>query len=108
MWFPMELYQGQPDTTETVMYTVPANRQLVIKEFVICNTSAVDLTITIHIRRAAAVAAVDRRIMSALVIPANATVYFPCSIVLNTTGIISGLASVANLTVTVSGEERII
>lgn len=107
MWFPVEVYQAQPDTSETTMHTVAAGKQLVIKELVLCNTDSSDRTITIHVRRGGVAAGAARRICSALTIEAGKTVYFPCSIVLNAGGILSGLASSANtITVTVSGEER--
>lgn len=106
MFLPIEVYQGQPAATETTMYTVPAGRQLVVKEFVICNTDTSARTITIHVRRGGVAADVTRRILSARSIPAGETVYFPCSVVMGAGSILSGLSSAAGfITVTVSGEE---
>ena len=107
MWAPIEVYQGQPGTAESTMYTVAAGRQLVLKEFTICNVDTVERTITIHVRRGGVAAGVAHRILSARRVPAGDTIYFPLSCVLNAGGILSGLASVAGtITVTVSGEER--
>ena len=109
MWTPLEIYQGQPGTAETTFATVPASRQWVVKEIVLCNATATDATVTIHARRGGAAADATRRIASALTVKANETIYWPCSIVLNTGGILSGLASAATaITVTISGEERVV
>lgn len=109
MWTPIEVYQGQPGTAETTFATVPAGRQWVIKEFVLCNTTATGRTVTVHVRRGGAAADATRRVISAMTVAADSTVYFPCSIVLNTGGIISGLVSVAStITITVSAEERVV
>jgi len=106
MWTPVEVYQGQPALTETTMYTVPAGRQLVVKEFIICNTDTVERTLTINARRGGAAAGVTRRILHNTPVPPGLPVYFPCSMVMAAGGILSGLSSVATITVTVSGEER--
>jgi hypothetical protein len=108
-WLPVEVYQGQPAATETTMTTVASGKQLVVKEFVICNTDTVARTLTVHVRRGGVAAGIANRIMSVLSMDAGKTVYFPCSIVVAATGVLSGVASVAaTITVTVSGEERTI
>jgi len=109
MWFPVEVYQGQLGTTETVMYAVSTGRQLVVKEFIICNTSLLELTVTLYVRRGGSAMGPARMILSNKVIPSGETIYFPCSLVVNAGGIISGTASAINsITTTVSGEEAVL
>ncbi|GAV24820.1 hypothetical protein ciss_07530 [Carboxydothermus islandicus] len=109
MWTPIEIYQGQPGTAETTFATVPSGKQWVIKEIILCNTTTTDRTITIHVRRGGAAANVTCRIASSLTVKANETIYWPCSIVLNAGGVLSGFASAASaITVTISGEERVV
>lgn len=45
---PKRLYQGQPDTTASLLYTTPSGRAATIHRAVACNPTAGAVTITLH------------------------------------------------------------
>ena len=102
---PTELYQGQPASTETTMYTVPAGQRLIGTEIILCNTTSIVRTITLHWRRGGVAAGVANRILSGREVGANSSIIISLgSTMLGAGGIISGLASVSGtITVTISG-----
>ena len=88
----------QLGTTTTTIGTVPAARNWVIKQIIICNTDTTDRTVTLSIGTAATAA---NRIMSALPIGANDIMVFDTALVLTAAETLQGLsdsASVVNVT----------
>lgn len=100
---PKKLYTGQPNTTATTVYTAPASTTTIVKNIVICNTSASDATITVHFVPSAGSASASNRIISSLSVTANNTVIIECSGVLATGDFISaqqGTSSAITLHIT--------
>ncbi len=63
-------YTGQPGTTDTLLYTVPASTRFRVREIHVVNTTGVIATITLGLHAAAALAAANH-FLSALDIPAK-------------------------------------
>ena len=76
----------------TVLYTVPANTQVIVKEIILANTSAVPVPVTIS---AGSTTGVADRIVPASPVPANSTVVLSLSTVLNAGETITGGAATA-------------
>lgn len=83
----------QLGTTTTVIATVPASTQYIVKQIVVCNTDTVDRVVTLSTGTAATVA---NRFVSALPVGANDTVVFDTALVLSATETIQGLADTAS------------
>jgi hypothetical protein len=66
------LYTGQPGTSDTLLYTVPALTTTYVRSIHICNTTATPRTVTLGLNSGAALAAANHFI-SAVTIPANGT-----------------------------------
>jgi hypothetical protein len=106
VYTPKKLYTGQPGTTATTLYTAPASTTTIIKNIIICNTTATDATLTLSLVPSGGSAGTTNRIMSALVIKANDTVAMDLSGLLSTGDFISALQGTsAALTVHISGVE---
>lgn len=94
----------QLGTTTTTIGTVPASRNWVVKQMIICNTDTVDRTVTLAIGSAATAA---NRITSALPIGANDLMVFDTALVLTAAETLQGLADSANVVnVTLVGWEK--
>jgi len=94
----------QLGTSTTTIGTVPASRNWVIKQMIICNTDTVDRTISLAIGSAATAA---NRIMSALPIGANDLMVFDTALVLTAAETLQGLADSASVVnVTLVGWEK--
>ena len=94
----------QLGTTTTTIGTVPAARNWVIKQIIICNTDTTDRTVTLSVGTAATAA---NRIMSALPIGANDIMVFDTALVLTAAETLQGLADSASLiNVTLVGWEK--
>lgn len=100
-----KLYQGQPTTSFTTLYTVPASTDVKLASIVLCNTTAIIATVTISIVTAAGTAGVTNEIVSALAVPANSTVTVDSPVYMSAADFIAGLQGTTGaITVTVSGE----
>lgn len=100
-----KLYQGQPTTSFTTLYTVPASTDVKITSIVLCNTSASPATATLSVVTAAGTAGVTNEIVSAMPIGANSTVILDTSLYMSAADFIAGLQGTAGaVTVTISGE----
>lgn len=103
---PKRLYQGQPGTAETTLYTVPASVSTIIKEIILCNTTSTAATISISAVPSGGTAGVANRIIAGFSVAANDTKTVPLSTVLNTGDFLSALQGTASaITVTTSGVE---
>ena len=100
-----KLYEGQPGTTDTLLYTAPATGATILSIHC-CNTTALVATITIGVNATGTLAAANH-ILSALAIPPNGTYDYTGAIQLDnsaTTGTIRGLQGTASaITVIISG-----
>ena len=97
-----KLYQGQPASTGTTLYTVPANTQTKIEYIVISNTTGSDRTITIY--HDGTTAAFN--ILPAATILAGGYAEFMGGILMEASDTLYAVSSVsATLTVTVYGTE---
>lgn len=103
---PKKLYTGQPGTTATTLYTAPASTSTIVKNILICNTTASAATITLSFVASGGSAGATNRIMSALEVTANNTVAFDLSGVLATGDFISALQGTSGaLTLHITGVE---
>ena len=90
-------------TLTTLLYTVPASTQGIIKEIMLCNTDSVARTVTIYAGTGTAV--VDT-IIDAVSVASGETQFYTLSTVLDAAEIISGGASVGSVvSCTISGVE---
>lgn len=92
-------------TAQTTQYTVPASRQDVVKAFDVANTTAGALTFTMNLVPSGGSAGTGNQILSAVSIPANQTLHWTGTQVMETGDFISTAASGTGLTLTVSGLE---
>jgi hypothetical protein len=76
----------QLSTANTVQYTTPLSTTSIVKQIVMCNTTASAKTVTIRLKPAGVAEANTQDFMSAFNINANETVSFSCSIVLTNNG----------------------
>ena len=91
-------------TTETTVYTVPADTSCIVKQIVSANVTGTAATTSISLVASGGTAGVTNRILEQVSIPANSTVSFDLAQVLATGGFISiqqGTASA--ITSTISG-----
>lgn len=103
---PKRLDQRQAGTSDTTHYTVPGATSVIIKEVVICNTTAGSVAVWVSLCASGATVGDSNRVISNEAIGANSTVIFTFSQVLATAGFISCKAGAAtSLTVTCSGVE---
>lgn len=106
VYTPKRLSQGQLTTSYATQYTVPASTSAIIKEIVVCNTTASPVVLDLSLVASGGTAGVTNNILSQVTIGANNTAAFTFAQVLATGGFISAKASTgAALTVTISGVE---
>lgn len=114
---PKQFYIGQLTASSTTLYTAPSapaianpvgsNPKAIVRCISICNTDSLARTVTLYLVENGGSVADNRAITKAVSVPANETwildnVYY----VIEASGTIRGLASVANVvTVTISGDE---
>lgn len=102
-----KMYQGQPSTSIGTHYTVPASTKSIIKQIVICNTTAATATVTIHVVANGGSNTAANMITNALPVGANDTITLDLSVVMDTAGdtirALQGTSSA--ITLTISGVE---
>jgi len=101
----LKLVQVAVATAATTQYTVPASRQDVIKDFDVANTTGAAITFTMNLVPSGGSASTANQILSAVSIPANQTLHWTGTQVMNAGDFISTAASATGLTLTVSGLE---
>ena len=101
----LKLVQVAVATAQTTQYTVPASRQDVVKNIDICNTTGAAITFTLNLVPSAGSASTANQLLSAVSIPANQTLHWTGTQVMNAGDFISTAASNTGLTMTVSGLE---
>jgi len=92
-------------TTDTNIYTVPAETQTVISTITICNRAATGGTYRIAVRPDGATLANDHYIVYDAACAPNDTVAFTIGITINAADVITVYASSANFTFNVYGSE---
>lgn len=103
---PKKMYVGQPGTTNTTLYTVPANTQGIIKYIKICNTTTNDATITLSLVPSGGSAGSTNRLINADTLRANETKAIDTGEVLNAGDFISALQGTSGaITLHISGIE---
>jgi hypothetical protein len=110
-----QMYQGQPGTSATTLYTAPAANANVtspsatayITEIILTNTTATAATITLGIVPSAGSLGVANEIMTAVSIPANSVQYFSgLKTYMSAQSFLSALQGTSGaITVTISGVE---
>ncbi len=101
-----KMYQGQPSTSETTLYTCATSRGAIIKEIIVVNTTGTTATITMSLVTAAGAGGAANRILGAKSVPANDLIILALSTAMNVNDFITGLQGTASaLTVTISGIE---
>lgn len=99
---PLKVYQGQPGTSDTLLYTSTGTKTAV-RAIHVCNTTANNATITIGLSAGAALAAANHFI-SALTIPASGSYDWSGNQVLESGETIRALQGTSSaLTVRISG-----
>lgn len=99
---PLKLYQGQPGTGDTLLYTSTGTKTAV-RAIHVTNTTAAAATITLGLTAGAALAAANH-FLSAISIPANGTYDWSGNQVLESGETIRALQGTASaLTVRISG-----
>lgn len=101
----IRMFQAALVAAQTTQYTVPASRQDVIKDIELCNTTAGALTVTVNIVPTGNSAGTANAILQAVSIPANQTLHWTGTVVMNAGDFISTAASGTGITATVSGLE---
>lgn len=103
---PLRLDQRQAATTDTTHYTVPGAKSAIIKEIVVCNTTAGQVPFWASLCASGATVGDANRVVCNAVIPAYTTTIFTFAQVLATGGFVSCKAgAVSSLTVTITGVE---
>lgn len=101
----INLYRGQPGTTNTTLYTVPASTSVKLGSIVVCNTTSTAATLTLSVAATGGTAGATNQILSAYTIRPNDTITIDSSVYMDAAGFIAGLqGTAAALTVTISGE----
>lgn len=103
---PKRIYIGQPGTAIGTLYTVPASTNTIIKNIMLCNTTAIDATLTIHFVPSAGTAGVTNKVISTYTVKANDTVVIDLSAVLSAGDTVQALQGTASaITTYLSGVE---
>lgn len=76
---PTRLYTGQPGTTITTLYTVPASTRVIVRQIIVANTTGTAATFTLHLvpnsGGSVGTAAAANAIATAVSVAANSTTY---------------------------------
>ena len=98
-----KIYEGQPGTGDTLLYTDASGNTTIIRNIHVANTTGTAATITLGLNAGAALAAANH-FLSALSVPANGTYDWSGFAVLSASGTIRALQGTSSaLTVTISG-----
>jgi hypothetical protein len=106
VYTPKRLSQSQPGTSYATAYTIPASTSCIIKELVVCNTTANNVTLDVSLVASGGTAGVTNNVIAQHSIAAYSMVIYTLSQVMATGGFVSMKAGTASaLTVTISGVE---
>lgn len=85
-YLPKRLYTGQPGTTITTLYTVPASTKVIVKQIVVTNVTATAATFSLHLVPNGASATVANAIAITQTVDPYSSQYFDLNQVLDTVG----------------------
>jgi len=102
---PVRLGQAALTTAYTTVYTTPASTRTFLKDVDICNTNAVSATVTLCVVPVGSAQGASTAILYQAVIPANSTLQWTGSQILNTGDTIKMTASTTGITATLTGGE---
>lgn len=106
VYTPKKIYTGQPSTSPATIYTAPASTTTIIKNILICNTTASAATVTLNLVASGGSAGVNNRILSTYTVTPNDTVAIDLSAVLSTGDFISAVQGTSSaLTLHITGVE---
>lgn len=101
----IKLFQAALATAATTQYTTPASRQDVIKDYELCNTTGAAITVTLNVVPNGGSAGTANQVLSSASVPANQTLHWTGTIVMNAGDFISTATSAVGVTATFSGLE---
>lgn len=101
----LRMVQVAVATAQTTQYTTPAARQDVIKDMEIANTTGAAIGFTLNVVPSGNAAGTANSVLQSVSIPANQTLHWTGTIVMNAGDFISTAASATGITITVSGLE---
>jgi hypothetical protein len=105
---PKQLAQGQLGSSSATLYTAPSatGQKCIVKEIWLCNTDSSDHTYTLYAVPSGGAAAAATQIANAVNLPAGYTHVLQIAHVIEASGTLRGLSSVASfITYTISGIE---
>lgn len=106
VYTPKKMYVGQPGTTATTLYTVPASTSAIVKNIIVCNTTASSATVTISFVPTGGTAGSTNRVFNTYTVLPNGTATIDLSNVLNTGDFINALQGTSGaITLHISGVE---
>ena len=94
-----------PATTDTDVYTVPADKQVVVSTIVVCNRTAGAITYRLAVRPDGAVIADQHYLMYDVSIPGNSTDTFTIGLTADAADVLTVYASAIGLSVNIFGDE---
>lgn len=94
-------------TTGTLLYTVPASTTTYVKCIDVCNTTAADINLTLHLVPSGGSVASTNMFMNAVTIAAGAMWQWTGTQILATGDFIQGIGSATGLTINISGGEQV-
>ena len=92
-------------TTNTDLYTVPANTQAIGSTLVICNQNASSVSVRVAARKSGAALATQHYLLYGSVVPANDMITLTVGMALNATDIITVYANSTGVSFTLFGTQ---
>ena len=103
---PIRLYQGQPGTSATTLYTVPSGKKVILKQIHVCNVTGTDANFTLSLVPSGGSQSNNNRLFASFNVPANGVFVEDFNQVMNSRDFLSGLQSTSGaITLTISGIE---
>lgn len=102
---PAKMGQSAIGVTVTTIYTVPVGSMAILKEYLICNTTAGTINVDIHIVPDGSSATVDNAVMYSTPVVANGQLSFSGNTIMDAGDTIQVKATSLGLTITASGAE---
>jgi len=93
-------------TSASIIYTVPASTNTIIKEMAICNTSSSAVSVNVYMVPSGGTAGATNAVISGYSIAANLPAFFTgLNTIIPAGATIQGSASASGVTITISGAE---
>ena len=101
-----KLFQGAITTGSGVLcYTVPTGYRCTVRDIVIANTTASSINVRVHLVPTGVAVGTTNAMFYDVAVPANTTIQWTGTQVLNTGDFIQGIGSASGITLNISGEE---